>query len=72
MDSRVLSGMQATVQAHVCILTVRRKGGMQLRWWFGILFGVLVDFHKIDGWVSWGVAVWGALQGDGVGAVLLD
>ena len=24
---------------------------MQLRWWFGILFGVLVDFREIDGWV---------------------
>ena len=28
---------------------------MQLRWWFGILFRVLVDFRKIDGWVSWGM-----------------
>ena len=33
----------------------RVQGGMQLRWWFGILFGLLVDFRKIDGWVSWGV-----------------
>ena len=33
----------------------RVQGGMQLRWWFGILFGVLADFRKIDGWVSWGV-----------------
>ena len=41
---------------------------MQLRWWFGILFGVLVDVRKIDGWVS----VWGALQGDGAGTFLLD
>ena len=40
--------MQVTVQAHVCTLTVGCKGGMQLRWWFGILFGVLVDFRKID------------------------
>ena len=28
---------------------------MQLKWWFGILFGVLVDVRKIDGWVSSGV-----------------
>ena len=33
----------------------RVQGGMQLRWWFGILFGVLVDFRKIDDCVSWGV-----------------
>ena len=33
----------------------RPQGGMQLRWWFGILFGVLVNFRKIDGWVSCGV-----------------
>ena len=33
----------------------RVQGGMQLRWWFGILFGVLVGFRMIDGWVSWGV-----------------
>ena len=26
---------------------------MQLTWWFGFLFGVLVDFRKIQ--VSWGV-----------------
>ena len=71
IDARVLSGMQVTVQAHVCILTVGCKGGMQLRWWFGTLFGVLVDFRKIDGRLSWGGAVWGALQGDGAGASLL-
>ena len=47
IDARVLSGMQVTVQAHACILTVGCKGGMQLRWWFGILFGVLVDSRKI-------------------------
>ena len=47
--------MQVTVQAHVGILTVGCKGGMQLWWWFGILFGVLVDFRKIDRWASWGV-----------------
>ena len=28
--------------------------GDALRWWFGILFGALVDFRKIDGWVSSG------------------
>ena len=51
IDARVLSGMQVTVQTHVCILTAGCKGaGMQLRWWFRTLFGVLVD-----GWVSWGV-----------------
>ena len=66
IDGRVLGGMQfgvlaqmlfwvVTVQAHVCILTVGCKGGTQFRWWFGITFGVLVDFRKIDGWVSWGV-----------------
>ena len=56
IDVRVLSGMQVMVHAHVCILTVGCKGDMQLlRWWFGILFGVLVDFRKIDGWLSWGV-----------------
>ena len=27
----------------------RVQGGMQLRLWFGILLGVLVDFRKIDG-----------------------
>ena len=31
IDARVLSGMQVTVQAHVCILTVGFKGGTQLR-----------------------------------------
>ena len=42
--------------AGACLhLDGRVQGGMQLRWWFGILFGVLVDFRKIDGWVSWGV-----------------
>ena len=55
IDARVLSGMQVTVQAHVCLLTVGCKGGMQLRWWLGTLFGVLVDFRKIDGRLSWGV-----------------
>ena len=33
---------------------------MRLRWWFGILFGVLVDFRKIDGWVCW-VVLFGVL-----------
>ena len=33
---------------------------MQLRWWFGFLFGVLVDFCKNDGWVSW-VVLFGVL-----------
>ena len=33
----------------------RAQGDMQLRWWFRLLFGVLVDFCKIDGWASWGV-----------------
>ena len=33
-------------------LDCRVQGGMQLRSWFGILFRVLVDFGKIDGWVS--------------------
>ena len=33
----------------------RVQEGMQQLWWFGILFGVLVDFRKIDGFVSWGV-----------------
>ena len=55
IDAWVLSGMQVRVQAHVCILTVGCKWGMQLRWWFGILFGVRVDFRRIDGWVSWEV-----------------
>ena len=62
VDARVLSGMQVTVQAQgACLhLDGRVQGGMQLRWWFGILFGVLVDFRKIDGWVSLGV-LFGAL-----------
>ena len=39
--------------AGACLhLDGRVQEGMQLRWWFGILFGVLVDFRKIDGWVS--------------------
>ena len=50
------------------------QGGMQLRWWFEILFGVLVDFRKIDGWVSWrGLlrsSVGGALGGAGAQALL--
>ena len=58
------------MQAHVCILTVGCKGGTQLRWWFGISFGALVDFRKIDGWVKCGAA-WGALQGDGADAFCL-
>ena len=38
--------------AGACLhLDGRVQGGMQLRWWLGILFGVLVDFRKIDGWV---------------------
>ena len=37
IDARVISGMQVTVQAHVCILTGGCKGSMQLRWRFGIL-----------------------------------
>ena len=42
--------------AGTCLhLDGRVQGGRQLRWWFGILFGVLVDFGEIDGWVSWGV-----------------
>ena len=69
-DARVLSGMQVTVQAHVCILTVGCKGGTQLRCWFGIPFAVLVESRKIDGWVKCGAA-WGALQGDGAGAFCL-
>ena len=55
IDARVLSGMQVTVQAHVCILTVGCKAGTPLKWRFGIPFRVLVDFCKIDAWVSWGV-----------------
>ena len=50
-----------TVQAHFCDTDARVLSGMQVtaqvRWWFGIPFGVLVDFRKIDGWVSWGVLV---------------
>ena len=42
-----------TVQAHFCDTDVRVLSGMQVtvqvRWWFGIPFGVLVDFRKIDG-----------------------
>ena len=49
----MLLGMQITVQAHVGILTVGCKGGMEVRWWF--VFGCWLIFRKIDGWVSWEV-----------------
>ena len=58
IDARVLSGMQVTVQAHSCILTVGCKGARSLgcwcRWRFGMLFGVRLGV--------WGGAVWGALR----------
>ena len=40
----------------------------------GILFGVLVDFRKIDGWVSWGVlfVAGRVLLGAFFGGVLLE
>ena len=44
IDARVLLGMQVTVQAHVCILKVGCKRGMQLRWRLGVL-EVLVCKH---------------------------
>ena len=48
----VLGGDGACAFLH---LDSRMQRGMQLRWWFGILFG----------------AVWAALQGDGITADLL-
>ena len=68
IDARVLSGMQVTKQAHVCILTVGRKGACSLGGGLGFCLGGWWIFAKLTA----GRLVWGALQGDGAGAFLLD
>ena len=52
IDARVLPGMQVTVQARVCILTVGCKGACSLGGGLGFCLGCWLVFAKIDGWVS--------------------
>ena len=62
IDARVLSSVQVTVQAHVCILTVGGKGACSLGGGLGFCLGCWLIFARLTA----------ALQGDGAGAFLLD
>ena len=71
IDAWVLLGMQVTVQAHVCILTVGCKGACSLGGGLVFCLGCWWIFARVTAGCLGG-AVWGALQGDGAGAFLLD